>query len=62
MRMITVVVSNLSKEKIKKVEKAIFKYGGRLIYQGKKDEVSFDCPDLETKRLICKEISKIKEE
>ena len=60
--MITVIVDKLSKEKVDKMEKVILKYNARLISTGKKDEVSFDCPDLETKKLICKEITKIRKE
>ena len=60
--MITVIVDKLSKEKVEQMEKVILKYNDRLISTGKKDEVSFSCPDLETKRLICKEITKIRKE
>lgn len=60
--MITVIVDKLSKEKVEQMEKVILKYNARLISTGKKDEVSFSCPDLETKRLICKEITKIRKE
>ena len=59
--MITIFVDKLPKEKVKKIEKTILKYHARLIHQGKENELSFDCEDLETKRRICKEISKIKE-
>lgn len=59
--MITIFVDKLPEEKVKEIEKTILKYHARLIHQGKKDELSFDCDDEETKRRICKEISKIKE-
>lgn len=62
MRMITIFVDKLQKEKVNKIEKAILSYGARLVDQGKKDEVSFECEDEETKRLVCKEIAKIKSE
>ena len=62
MCMITIFVDKLSKEKTKKIKKAIISYGARIVEQGKKDEISFECSDDETKKLICKEIIRIKKE
>lgn len=62
MRMITVAIEKLSNGKVEELKEVILKYGAQLRFSEKKDEILFECPDLETKRLICKEIRKIKKE
>ena len=60
--MTTIFVDKLPKEKIEEIEKTILKHRARLIHQGKKNELSFDCEDEKTRRLICDEIVKIQNE
>ena len=58
--MITVFVHDLSEEKINEIKQAIINYGAILESKKNDYEVSFHCKDIYTKRLICKEVTRIK--
>lgn len=57
--MITVYVNELSNEKVEAIKNAITLNGGNLV-ESEKNAVSFECENMQLKRIICKAISRAK--
>lgn len=57
--MITVYVKELSEEKVKAIKNAITSNGGNLV-ESEENAVSFECENVQLKRIICKAISRAK--